>query len=58
MTDENKPKNSWSPEIGSTHDGIEGQDPSYPNCDSTAFLDNEGPSDVIPQSIYVTVRDE
>ena len=58
MTDGNKPKNERSPEISSTHDGIEGQEGSCPNFDAPAFLDDEGPSDVIPQGIYVTVRDE
>jgi hypothetical protein len=28
------------------------------NDEDPVFLDNEGPSEVVPQGIYVTVRDE
>lgn len=59
MTDELQQKNSTR-ECRSTPEELGAIRQNIPCCydDKPVFLDDEGPSEVVPQGIYVTIRDE
>lgn len=59
MTDEQQQKNSTlESRLTPAELGELRQNSPCHDDDKPVFLDDEGPSEIVPQGIYVTVRDE